>query len=450
MTVLLSVLGLLAVAALTLGTAVVGRRPSSRSPRWNAARSTRTSPRSATAAPAPCSAPTAPCPSSCPAASSASRSPRWSPATSPSPPSPTLFRPGLAALGLSDRVAAGTATVLALVLATTLSMVFGELVPKNLAIADPLRTARAVVWLQSGVRRRVPLADQRRSTPRPTRIVRRLGVEPAEELRSARSPARAQLAGPRQRPARHPRRGHRHPAGPLAALHRPRRRGPHDPAGAGRRPSTPTTPSPTSSRCRGAAGSPGSPCTTATRTRSLGVVHVKQAFGVPAGAAGATAAARRWPSRCRPCPSRSTATPLLTRLRESGLQLAVVVDEYGGTAGIVTLEDLVEEIVGDVRDEHDRAEQAQRPAARRAAAGWCPGLLRDDEVADATGFAMPAGRLRDAGRAGAGPAGPHPRRRRRRRCRRVAPHRDAPRPQPGRRACGRGTAAVPDREAVGE
>ena len=52
--------------------------------------------------------------------------------------------------------------MLALVLATTLSMVFGELVPKNLAIADPLRTARAVVWLQSRVRRRVPLADQRR------------------------------------------------------------------------------------------------------------------------------------------------------------------------------------------------------------------------------------------------------------------------------------------------
>jgi len=62
----------------------------------------------------------------------------------------TLFRPGLTALGLSPGLAAGTATVLALLLATTLSMVFGELVPKNLAIADPLRTARAVVWLQSG------------------------------------------------------------------------------------------------------------------------------------------------------------------------------------------------------------------------------------------------------------------------------------------------------------
>jgi CBS domain containing-hemolysin-like protein len=99
----------------------------------------------------------------------------------------SLFRPGLDAAGLPEGPAATTATVLSLLLATTLSMVFGELVPKNLAIADPLRTARGVVWLQSGFahafRHVIGALNAAANT-----IVRRLGVEPAEELRSARSP----------------------------------------------------------------------------------------------------------------------------------------------------------------------------------------------------------------------------------------------------------------------
>jgi CBS domain containing-hemolysin-like protein len=81
---------------------------------------------------------------------------------------------------------------------------------------------------------------------------------------------------------------------------------------------------------------------------------------------------------------------LLDRLRGQGLQVAIVVDEYGGTAGIVTLEDLVEEIVGDVRDEHDRLEASQvQPLGEQS---WIiAGLLRADEVAEATGFVMPEG-----------------------------------------------------------
>ena len=84
----------------------------------------------------------------------------------------------------------------------------------------------------------------------------------------------------------------------------------------------------------------------------------------------------------------------MAQLRADGLQTALVVDEYGGTAGMVTVEDVIEEIVGDIRDEHDESTPDVVPAGR----GWqVSGLLRIDEVADATGFRAPEGEYETIG-----------------------------------------------------
>lgn len=78
---------------------------------------------------------------------------------------------------------------------------------------------------------------------------------------------------------------------------------------------------------------------------------------------------------------------VLERLRAERRQMAVVVDEYGGFAGILTLEDIAEELVGDIRDEDDLAEPS---AIQNADGSWLlPGRWRMDEIADATGVHLP-------------------------------------------------------------
>ncbi len=298
-----------------------------------------------------------------------------------------LIRPGLEVLGVPRGGAGAVSLTLALTLATGLSMVFGEVVPKNLAIAQPLPTARAVAGVLSGFSAvfRWLISALNGSA---NWILRRLGVEPVEELRSARSPqelgslvrSSAEQGSLDESTATLLDRSLRFGERTAEELMTPRMRV------EALRVDASVLELITLARRTGFSRFPvhGSDLDDVR-----GAVHVKHAFAVPA----AQRAETRVDSLVRSVPTVPVSLDgdaLLDRLRGQGLQLAVVVDEYGGTAGIVTLEDLVEEIVGDVRDEHDHLEAAQVRLLDKAS--WMiSGLLRGDEVAEATGFTMPEG-----------------------------------------------------------
>ncbi len=310
-----------------------------------------------------------------------------------------LLRPLLTTVHVPHAVAEAVAVVLALAIATITQMVIGELVPKNWAVSTPMSVARAVAGPQlvfsAGFRPVILLLNGVAN-----RLVRALGAEPTDELRSARSVT--ELGSIVRSSAEQG----TLPVTTATLLGRSLRFG-------GRTAEDVMTPrvrvvalaaNRSAAELLDTAAASGHSRFPVLRAEPgfepgvgvgddlddvVGVVHVKDAFGVPPRLRPTTPVAGLM-TEAVVVPSSLACDALLARLRDRGLQMAVVIDEYGGTAGVTTLEDLVEELVGQVDDEYDQA--GPQDVVARPAGGWsASGLLRLDEVAEATGVRLPTG-----------------------------------------------------------
>jgi CBS domain containing-hemolysin-like protein len=288
-----------------------------------------------------------------------------------------LLEAPLAAVGLPDVAVASVSLVLAMVLATLLSMLLGELVPKNMAIALSFRMGRALARPQlvfTAVFKPAIVVLNGFSN----KVLHVFGLEAKEEISGARTPA--ELASLVRRSAamgtldagtaNFVSRTLNFSARTAADVMTPRIRV-----------ETIEADQPVSDIVAAArrTGYSRFPVIGESADDIRGLVHVKKAVAVPWDRRQNLEAGAIMTEVLR-VPETIHLDALLAELREGNLQLAVVLDEYGGTAGIATLEDLVEEIVGEVADEHDKV----RPGLLQSASGdwYFPGLLRPDELSE--------------------------------------------------------------------
>ncbi len=263
-------------------------------------------------------------------------------------------------MGLPSSVTDMLTLLLAMLIATLLSMVVGELLPKGLAIAEPYTVARRVAPAQLAFTRIMsPLVRLMNGSA--NWILGRFGMEAKEELSAARTPEELSSMVRRSAEegtldsdaARFVDRGQ------VAMLED-------------------TAPVTEVIELARSTGHSRFPLYKGDHDNIVGVVHVKKAVGVPPEVR-ETLEAGALAEDVLQVPETLHLDALLTQLRQGALQLAVVLDEYGGTAGIATLEDLVEEIVGEVSDEHDRG-RTERPL-RYGNGDWVfSGLRRPDEI----------------------------------------------------------------------
>jgi CBS domain containing-hemolysin-like protein len=295
----------------------------------------------------------------------------------------SFLRPPLEAVGLPAGAVSPVAAVVAVAIATVLSMIFGELVPQNLALAIPLRIGRIVIPFQiafTTVFRPFVVALNGSANA----ILRAVGIEPREEISAARTAD--ELVSLVRRSARE---------GALdqdtaTLLARTLAFSEHTAADV-------MTPRP---KISGVARSESADAVIALARATgysrfpvfdedvddiTGLVHLKQAVAVPRDRR-ADVPVSALQSEALRVPETMKLDVLLGELRGRGFQMAVVVDEYGGTAGVATLEDLVEELVGEVSDEHDRS-KADVVRSR----DWLtfPAALRPDELAERANVVVP-------------------------------------------------------------
>lgn len=296
-----------------------------------------------------------------------------------------LIEPGLQALGLSDSAAFGVAFALSFILATVAQMVFGELAPKNLAIAKPEPVARSLApSLLLYLRVASPLI--RLFDGSANRLLRAVGVEPVEELNMTVSASELDLIVDSSAESGHL------TFQQAALLERAINFSELEASDA-------MVPwnrvvtigvDETADDLRELMSSNHSRFPVIDGDGSLeGIVHAKDLLGVPRGTYGQVKVLELV-HEVLAVPEAAGLAVVLSELRARSTEMAVVIDEYGAPAGVVTLEDIVEELVGDIEDEYDPTAPGDYTESEPGV--WIiDALSRTDEIERVTGYDLPEG-----------------------------------------------------------